>query len=172
MKMGLKSLLFGVHQFIYHPICVLLAWLDLYKSFPDYKELVCIIVHDWGYYKCENMDDSLGQQHPIFGANLVYNLFKKQKYKNLCLGHSRHYSKKYNVDISKLYYADKLSMKYDLPILYLIRSTLSGEIKEFMYSDNSYGKNISNKYEWCKSARLNGIKLSKNPNNVEYQKEY
>ena len=50
MKMGTKSLLFGVHQFFIHPLMVLLAWIVLYRSFPGLKELVCIFIHDWGYW--------------------------------------------------------------------------------------------------------------------------
>jgi hypothetical protein len=171
MKTGLKSILFGCHQFIYHPTCVLLAWIELY-GIPNYKELICIFIHDLGYYRCQNMDDSLGQLHPEFAGNLAFKLFKNEYYRNLCLGHSRHYAKKKNISISKLYRADKLSMKYDHPFLYLIRTYFSGELKEFMYSDNSAGKNIKNKYEWCKNARKNGIQLSKNPNSIAYQKEY
>jgi hypothetical protein len=171
MKKGLKSILFGCHCFFYHPICVLFAWVEIFKEIPNYKELFCIFVHDLGYYNCENIDDYKGQKHPEFGANLAFKLFGIN-YKYLCLGHSRHYAKKYNVSLSKLFYADKGSMKYDHPAFYLIRTYLSGELKEFMYSDNSYGKNITNKYAWCKNARLNGIKLSINPDSVEYQKEY
>jgi hypothetical protein len=169
MKTGLKSILFGVHQFIYHPITVLLAWIELY-NLPNYKELVCIFIHDLGYYNCEKMDNEKGQNHPEFSGKIAFLLFKDEYYKNLCLGHSRHYAKNHNINVSKLFYADKLSMKYDHPILYLIRSTLSEELKEYMgHIDNPYGYS-KNKLEWCKSARQNGINLSKNKNAIPYLK--
>lgn len=58
MKTGTKSLLFGVHQFIWHPLTVLLAWIKLY-GWPAWEELVCIIIHDWGYWGKSNMDGEL-----------------------------------------------------------------------------------------------------------------
>lgn len=169
MKTGLKSILFGVHQFIYHPLTVLFAWIKLY-GIPDYKELICIFIHDLGYYNCDNMDDEKGQNHPLFAGKIARKLFKDDKYFYLCVGHSRHFAKNYNIEVSKLFYADKLSMKYDFPILYLIRSILSGELKEYMrHKDNPYGYN-KNKLEWCKSARQSGIKLSKNKDAIPYLK--
>ncbi|MCK5235828.1 MAG: hypothetical protein KAR06_02490, partial [Deltaproteobacteria bacterium] len=59
---GTKSLLFGVHQFIWHPITVLIAWCKLY-GWPTWPELVCIIVHDWGYWGKPNMDGPEGEKH-------------------------------------------------------------------------------------------------------------
>lgn len=178
MKTGLKSLLFGVHQIIYHPLTVLFAWIELYHKFPNYKELICIFIHDLGYYNCEKMDDENGQNHPQFAGNLIYKyMFKDANkdlyYMRLCLGHSRHYAKKLNIPISKLYKADKLSMKYDFTPFYFIRAKLSGELNEYIYEHpfNPYGsiENIS-EYQWCKNARLNGIKLSKNENAIPYLK--
>lgn len=64
MTTGTKSLLFGVHQFLWHPLTVLLAWVYLYRSFPNPKELLCIFVHDWGYWGCPNMDGPEGERHP------------------------------------------------------------------------------------------------------------
>jgi len=47
MKVGTKSLLWGVHQIFWHPLTVTLAWRELYKKWPSWKEFVCIFIHDW-----------------------------------------------------------------------------------------------------------------------------
>ena len=160
---GTKSLLWGVHQLIWHPFTVYLAWLYLYKEFPNFKETICIIVHDWGYFGKIKMDDEAGQKHPELGANLAGRFLdkgKSKRYYNLCLFHSRHYSKNNKTTPSKLCWADKMSIKYDPYILYIIRATLSGEIKE--YKENSkglLGENISNR-EWYKFIREYLIKLA------------
>ena len=43
MKVGTKSLLFGVHQLLWHPLTVWLGWIKLYKKPPSFKEAVCIL---------------------------------------------------------------------------------------------------------------------------------
>jgi hypothetical protein len=129
MKTGQKSLLFGVHQFIWHPIIVWLAWWSLY-GWPTWKETVCIIVHDWGYWFCEHMDDEKGKEHPVFGAILAYRLFGLA-YQNLVLTHSRHYARLYKFDPSRLCWADKLSILYEPWWWYLPRAWLSGELMEY-----------------------------------------
>lgn len=149
MKKGTKSLLFGVHQFIWHPVVVLLAWIELY-GLPNWKELLCIIIHDWGYWGCENMDDEKGQRHTEFAAMIICKLLNMRKisynydeippfnyestcFYNLCLLHSRHYAKSVNCRPSKLCYADKLSMKYEIRWLYLLRGKLSSEVQEYKH---------------------------------------
>lgn len=136
MTKGTKSLLFGVHQFIWHPVVVLLAWIELY-GLPNWKELFCIIIHDWGYWGCENMDDEKGRRHTEFAAMIIYKLFKPSLinehiyYYSLCLLHSRHYAKAICQKPSKLCYADKLSMKYEIRWFYLLRGKLSNEVQEY-----------------------------------------
>jgi len=71
MNVGTKSLLWGVHQFAFHPVTVLLAWRELYGTWPNWKEMVCIIIHDWGYWGSPNMDGEEGEMHPIFAADLA-----------------------------------------------------------------------------------------------------
>jgi len=48
MTEGTKSYLIGCHQFLLHPLWVLLAWRLEYKSWPRWWELICIILHDCG----------------------------------------------------------------------------------------------------------------------------
>jgi hypothetical protein len=130
MKVGKRSLLFGVHQFIWHPITVLIAWWELYGR-PSWRELVCIVIHDWGYWFCPNMDGPEGEKHPEFGARIAWRLFGQAEYWDLCLLHSRHYARAYGANPSKLCWADKLSILYDPWWFYLTRAWLSGELKEY-----------------------------------------
>ena len=67
MKIGTKSLLFGVHQFFWHPLTVYWAWKRLYGR-PSLREFVCIFVHDWGYWRAGDMDGAIGGLHPELGA--------------------------------------------------------------------------------------------------------
>lgn len=68
LPVGSRSLLFGVHQFIWHPITVAVAWRKLYGKWPTFIESFCILVHDWGYWGCAEMDGEQGKQHPMRGS--------------------------------------------------------------------------------------------------------
>lgn len=130
MKVGTKSLLFGVHQFLWHPLTVFIAWKKLY-GWPNFKELLCIIIHDWGYWGSPNMDGEAGEEHPKLAANLVWKWWGDYKYYHLCLYHSRHYARNVGLEPSKLCWADKLSISYDPWWLYLPRAWASGELREY-----------------------------------------
>ena len=135
MNTGTKSLLFGVHQIFIHPVVVLIAWTKLY-GWPNWKELVCIIIHDWGYWGKKNMDDEEGESHPEWAAKAAHGLLDFPRlytftYFNLCLYHSRHYARNYGVEPSKLCWADKLSILYEPWWFYLPRAWMSGELTEY-----------------------------------------
>lgn len=72
MKIGTRSLLFGVHQFLWHPFTVVLAWRKLYGRWPKWTELVAIALHDVGYWGCPNIDGKEGRRHPVRGAILTF----------------------------------------------------------------------------------------------------
>lgn len=129
MKVGTKSLLFGVHQFAWHPFTVFLAWRELY-GMPTWREVVCIIIHDWGYWGCSEMDGEEGSMHPYFGAYFARELFG-EKYYYFCLLHSRTLSRDLRKEPSQLCWADKFSMLYDPRWFYLLRARLTGEIHEY-----------------------------------------
>ena len=129
MKVGTKSLLFGVHQIFLHPMFVLTAWVKLY-GFPNWKELVCICIHDIGYIGKPNMDGEEGDLHPELGAKIAGKLFGEE-YKNLILGHSRFYHHKFGVPISKLYKPDKFFHCFVPWWIYLPLAYASGEIYEY-----------------------------------------
>lgn len=190
MKTGTKSLLFGVHQFIWHPITVWLAWTWLYRKLPNWKECICIIIHDWGYWGKEKMDDKIGETHPEWAANFALrNLDSKIKtgvfychlpdeiarYSNLCLYHSRHYSKRSGVKPSKLCWADKLSMKFDPWWLYLPRAWASGELFEYRAIGANSGSLPASKthrewFAWI-SKRLAVLGIEKRGDAIPYQNE-
>lgn len=148
MKIGTKSILFGVHAFWWHPITVLLAWRRLYKRNPRWPELIAIACHDLGYWGCSDIDGPSGKKHPHVGAQLTARIvvFLKRGYwlrepvHDGCegsvtyfftLGHSRDAAKAACILPSSLYAADKASIFYDPKWFYLLRAKLSGEITEF-----------------------------------------
>lgn len=140
MKIGTKSLLFGVHHFIFHPITVYAAWCSIYKSQPTWQETICIIIHDWGYWGKNNMDGEEGESHPKWAAKVAKKLFKYDYYYDLCAYHSRSYAKKDGAEPSKLCWADKYSIVFDPWWLYLPRAWATGELKEYrqVCSDSGY----------------------------------
>lgn len=129
MKLGTKTLLFGVHQFAWHPLTVLRAWIYLY-GWPNWRELVCILIHDWGYWGCSNMDGTEGMEHPRVGARLAGWLFGP-KYEDLVLWHSRYLARQQGREPSRLCWADKLSMEFEPRWFYLLRARLTGELQEY-----------------------------------------
>lgn len=141
MRVGTKSLLFGVHSLLWHPIMVLIAWYKLY-GLPSWKEVICIIIHDWGYWGKPNMDGREGQQHPIIGADFAMILFGDEYWK-LCILHSRHYAKNMSLPPSRLCWADKLSILYEPKRFYLFRARLSGELEEYRSMSHKNGELLS-----------------------------
>lgn len=143
MKTGTKSVLFGVHCFLWHPITVALAWRELYGKWPSWKDAICCIIHDWGYWGCNDMDGEEGNKHPRWAARWArLNLDAERGspiYSDLCLYHSRYYAYRAGACPSKLCWADKLSCKYDPWWFYLPRAVLSGEIKEYRQRAAEFG---------------------------------
>lgn len=163
MKVGTKSLLFGVHLWWWHPFVVALAWWKLY-GFPwDPRLWVAFLVHDWGYWGCPEMDGPKGELHPYAGAKIMHWLFDYH-HKDLwswnplrflrylsgnydgarwyffCLNHSRFLAKRNGDEPSRLCMADKLAVALEPWWLYLPRAWASGELKEYMRSSAPDGK--------------------------------
>lgn len=130
MTTGTKSLLFGVHQFLWHPVTVWLAWRQLYGRRPTWRETVCIVVHDWGYWGCDNMDGQRGSIHPVRGSVIANKLFG-QEFGALVMWHSRTLAKRCGAKPSRLCWPDKMSMLFDPAPFYLFRARLSGELAEY-----------------------------------------
>jgi len=148
MNVGTKSLLFGVHQFLWHPWTVARAWRFLHGRWPRFPEWVCIFCHDLGYWGCPNMDGPEGQRHPEVGAKLASRIiylyarfrghevddaeFLGKLYYQFSLFHSRFYAKSHNKSVSELFLPDKVCVLFEPRWWYILRASLSGEIHEYM----------------------------------------
>lgn len=130
LPVGTQSLLWGVHQVLWHPWTVWRAWRALYGAAPNWRECVCIVVHDWGYWGCEAMDGSDGLLHPVRGARVAGWLFGFDHYK-LVLDHSRFLCARCGRVPSRLCWADKFSLLFEPAWFYLLRARLSGELREY-----------------------------------------
>ena len=160
MQVGTKSVLWGVHQFIFHPLTVTLAWIELY-GLPSWKELVCIFIHDLGYWGKPNMDGKEGEHHPEWASHWAF-MHLGWDYRNLCHFHSRTCAKRYGAVPSKLCWCDKLCIKYDPWWFYLLRARLSGEISEY-YGDAIKSGLLpegSTHREWFMWARERGVRVA------------
>lgn len=164
MRTGTKSVLFGAHQFVLHPLFVALAWWKLY-GFPwDPRLWVAFIVHDLGYWGSPNMDGPEGERHVELGGR-VMRVFDKAEFIDtdtgygplrvpghwelFCLYHSRFMAKRDDMPFSRLCVADKLSICLEPAWLYLPRVIASGEIKEYLVlaGKRKYDGEPVNKYE-------------------------
>ena len=169
LPVGRRSLLFGVHNILWHPYTVYRAWKKLYGK-PSRKELYCIFVHDWGYWNAKDMDGETGRDHSEYGAKLARKKYGDE-YGELVLFHSRHYAVRHGAIPSKLCWADKYSILYDWKWFYLLRAKLSGEIKEYRKS-NAHLIDISKSdSEWFDYVRASMKKLaeSESPDIIPYQ---
>ena len=155
MKIGTRSLLYGVHCVIIHPIFVAIAWIKLYGFPRDIRIWVAFIVHDWGYWSKNDMDGTEGETHVILGAKIMHYLFDKRnkyywtlvggktigkrdkKWHDFCLYHSRFYAKLNNAQYSKLCVADKYAFVVEPKWIYIPRAILSKEIYEYMGRDGN-----------------------------------
>lgn len=130
MKVGTKSILFGVHCFAIHPVMIFIAWWRLY-GFPfDPRLWVAFFVHDLGYWGQPNMDGPEGESHPYFGGKIMARLFGNDWYWFTIL-HSRYLAKRLQLKPSKLCIADKLVIAIEPSWLYLPRAILTGEINDY-----------------------------------------
>lgn len=136
MRVGTKSVLFGAHCFLIHPVFVALAWWKLY-GFPwDPRLWIAFLVHDIGYWGKPNMDGPEGELHPYRGACIMGALFGRRWFE-FTLYHSRFLAKKERGNYSKLCVADKYSFALTPRWLYLPMVNWSGEIHEYM----NFGEN-------------------------------
>ena len=138
MRVGTKSLLFGVHQVLWHPVTVFIAWVWLYGAWPSWKELIAIVIHDWGYWGKPDMDGTEGETHPVWAADWMSRCFGPEM-GDLCLLHSRHYCRQLGKAPSRLCWADKLSLSFEPRWFYLLRARRSGELLEYMDNTKQAG---------------------------------
>jgi hypothetical protein len=135
MKVGTRSILWGGHQFILHPIFVALAWRRLYGAWPkSLPILFAFIVHDWGYWGKGDLDGEEGETHPEWGARLVSRYFDmpySAEWFGFTAGHSRSYAARLEIPTSMLMRADKLATAMMPQWLYVALLWLSGEWYEY-----------------------------------------
>jgi len=113
---GTKSYLFGCHQFLLHPLWVLIAWRLEYKSWPKWWELVCIFLHDIGICGREYLSNKKAKKgHWYLGARESSWLFNSGLFSFMHLGLkpylfiAGHSPSESGHPESKLYRADKRS---------------------------------------------------------------
>lgn len=136
MRVGTKSVLFGVHAFAVHPLLVGISWRILYRRWPRWSEWVAIFLHD-NYWGLPNIDGVEGKQHPARNAKLARwlgGLYAEE----LVRFHSRTFARAASRSPSALCAPDKYSILLEPEFFYLWRARLSGEIKEFMHNARQY----------------------------------
>ncbi len=131
MTVGTRSVLFGAHAFWLHGFFVAAAWSKLY-GFPwDVPLWLSFFIHDLGYAGSPNMDGCEGEEHVHLGAKITGLLFG-QSWADFTLRHSRYWSRKHGVTVSRLCYADKLAFAMTPGWLYLPMARATGELAEYM----------------------------------------
>lgn len=139
MKIGTRSLLFGYHQFLLHPLCVALAWWKLFGFPADIRLWIAFFVHDLGYWGKPNMDGPEGEEHPYLGAQIMSWLFDTGQFSNwydFALYHSRFLARKHGCSHSMLCVADKAVILWTPTWLQILLCSLTGEIHEYMRGQN------------------------------------
>lgn len=166
MRVGTKSLLFGYHQFLLHPIMVAWGWRRLYGSLPrDPRVWVAFVVHDWGYWGKPNMDGWEGKSHPAYGAKVMHWLFDapgSAKWHHFSLYHSRDMCRAYFAPASSLCWADKLA--FNLYPLWLMRAMyrLSGELAYYLPYNHEGGEAYKGFDDWYPEVkRINTDNIKK-----------
>lgn len=149
LPVGTKSLLFGVHHVLLHPLLLALAWTKLYGFPTDPRVWMAFFVHDLGYWGKQNMDGAGGETHVEWGAQRMRQWFGPE-WGDFCLYHSRFYARKHNALPSRLCVADKYVIVIEPWWLYLPRAALSGELWE--YIDVCLAEN--GKYSACTGSQL------------------
>lgn len=159
MRVGTKSILFGVHQFVWHPITVYVAYCKVHHRLPTLWETVGIICHDWGYWGCADMDGPDGINHPRAGAQIaarICGLFSNAAAWDVyffCLYHSSHFASSCGAPTSELYLPDKVCILYDPARFYLFRARLSGELDEYVRREALKQQRTFTDEEWLESYR-------------------
>ncbi len=148
LPIGTRTLLFGGHQFILHPAFVLAAWIRIYRRLPSFLEVICIGIHDWGYWGKADIDGEEGEDHPGWAARAIWFFTGSRDLYDLCFYHSRTQAAKDGRDPSRLSLPDKYSFALMPLWLLVLLVKITGEIREYQangkYSDvNKYVGKIS-----------------------------
>lgn len=147
MRVGTKSLLFGVHAFWQHPFLVARAWAILRRKRPDlfwhrlsdWRLWASFFFHDIGYLGKPHMDDEEGETHPRLGAMILGHLAGPY-WEGFCLYHSRSYAVLDQTVVSTLGVADKLAFAITPWWAYILMAHPTGELAEYMARSCREGK--------------------------------
>ena len=131
MKVGTRSLLGGAHCFLVHPLMVFLAWRRLFGTPWDPRIWCACLLHDIGYFHRDEMDGPNGEEHVILGARIMGWLFGPE-WADECYCHSRYWSRRMGLPISRLCLADKLAFAMTPGWLYIPMARWTGELAEYM----------------------------------------
>lgn len=133
MKIGTKTILFGIHQFLLHPLTLAYCWGIMYSwvELLNPNLWLTFFVHDIGYWGKPNLDGKEGESHPEVGARIMervagweWGMFTRY--------HSRFYAKRAGLPHSCLCQPDKLTYVITPRWLYKLLSHASGEVHEYM----------------------------------------
>jgi len=131
MTIGTKSVLYGAHQFLLHPLFVAWGWWLLY-GFPfDPRLWIAFIIHDLGYIGQPNLDGPEGKMHPNWAARFMDRWFG-ESWGDLCFLHSRSMARWARRPPSRLCMADKMVTSLTPAWLYLPMARATGELEEYM----------------------------------------
>lgn len=166
MKIGTRSLLYGVHAFWLHPFFVAWSWYRLYgaRQLRDPRMWLAFIVHDWGYWGKPNMDGLEGESHPELGAEILWWFTGDPAWTTFCAFHSRFWARKFGAYPSPLCLADKLAFTLTPAWIYVPMARATGEIVEYRLAaeDGKYGEcpphPLASDYEWFEWAKALAIK--------------
>ena len=131
MKVGTKSLLAGAHCLLVHPFIVWRAWGRLFGSSWDIRVICACFFHDIGYFQRDEMDGPNGEEHVVLGARIMGRLFGPQ-WADECYCHSRYWSRRMGLPVSRLCLADKLAFAMTPAWLYIPMTRWTGELAEYM----------------------------------------
>lgn len=131
LKLGTRSVLFGAHQFLLHPLFLALAWTKLYGFPSDPRLWAAFFLHDVGYIGKENLDGAEGETHPELGGKIMAKLFG-ESWGEFTKFHSRFFANLDERTPSPLCAADKLATTLVPKPVYLALIHLSGEVDEYL----------------------------------------
>jgi hypothetical protein len=131
LSLGTRSVLFGAHQFLLHPLFLAIAWTKLYGFPLDPRLWAAFFLHDVGYIGKDNLDGVEGETHPELGGAIMAKLFG-DAWGEFTMCHSRFFASIHGRTPSALCAADKLATTIVPKRLYLALIHLSGEVEEYL----------------------------------------
>ena len=121
----------GAHCFLIHGLFVARGWSALWGLPGDPRLWAAFFLHDLGYLGCNAVEGREGENHVELGARIM-GLFFGDQWADFTRRHSRYWSKRHGVSVSRLCYADKLAFAMMPPWPYLLMARASGELAEYM----------------------------------------